>query len=228
MDTEGERGVPRRRTQEGLQGAHASIGCFFELQRAREREEREREKTKPALFLALFHFTDRQKQKKTSLFSPPTPPLSASTLSMARGRGRGRGRGRIRSEKDLSADEGTSSSDDDAGDALGAIDFAFVLFCLFLKAPSSVISNELPINGEFIERSLLMRKSWIEISRRERAATRRHGTRRTVDTVDLDLDDLDLSTFLHFKKKKKKATKTPTPACSRRLRRTWTMRRAMS
>lgn len=40
---------------------------------------------------------------------------------MARGRGRGRGRGRVRSEKDLSADEGTSSSDDDAGDALGEI-----------------------------------------------------------------------------------------------------------
>lgn len=46
---------------------------------------------------------------------------------MARGRGRGRGRGRVRSEKDLSADEGTSSSDDDAGDALGAIFFLFFL-----------------------------------------------------------------------------------------------------
>lgn len=75
---------------------------------------------------------------------------------MARGRGRGRGRGRVRSEKDLSADEGTSSSDDDAGDVLGAIDLVSSSLVFFKSALSNALSkedffsNEMPIDGEAV------------------------------------------------------------------------------
>ena len=65
---------------------------------------------------------------------------------MARGRGRGRGRGRVRSEKDLSADEGTSSDEEEAGDVLGAmidlVSFKFSSFFSFISALSNAPSLE--------------------------------------------------------------------------------------
>lgn len=75
---------------------------------------------------------------------------------MARGRGRGRGRGRVRSEKDLSADEGTTSSDDEAGDALGEIDLILPFFVLFFFGSALVafFLNTSPIDGE-ISRAVL-------------------------------------------------------------------------
>lgn len=107
--------------------------------------------------LALTALASEKANKKTAPLlnttSTTSPPL---LLSMARGRGRGRGRGRVRSEKDLSADEGTSSSDDDAGDVLGAIDLVSSSLVFFKSALSNALSkedffsNEMPIDGEAV------------------------------------------------------------------------------
>lgn len=130
--------------------------------------------------LALTALASEKANKKTAPLlnttSTTSPPL---LLSMARGRGRGRGRGRVRSEKDLSADEGTSSSDDDAGDVLGATSLISSLRVLsFLKALSRMLSRKkissrtrcLSTERPSLHCIKSVRKSWIEISQKRKRA----------------------------------------------------------